>query len=273
MVGHDDEVGLVFAGHLEDFHVGDALAHDDFRPLETVEAREVELVDFFAHPGRMALDLRLVHAHALNGGDVHGVDDVELGLQFPGGLEREAEGVVGGVGEVGAEDDVREEVPAGGAGAVDDEHGALRLFRHGAHGVADDGAHPGGVGIARRAARAHDDEVGAQRAGEAQDFRGGHAHAHFHAEGLRAGFDLVGVGGVELLAHPLLIGLIGLFHVPAARIRDVGGEAARGHAVAMVERELRFLLFRQPESQLCGVVAAGRSRTRKQDVLEHGLTP
>ena len=89
-----------------------------------------------------------------------GVRDVQFGVQLAGGIQGETERMVGCFAEVGAEDDVREQVPAGGAGAVDDEHRAGGLLRHGAHRVAHDGAHTGGVGIAGGAARAHDDEIG-----------------------------------------------------------------------------------------------------------------
>ena len=222
----------------------------------------------------MALDLGLVHRHALDGRDVDGVRDVQFGVQLAGGIQGETERMVGCFAEVGAEDDVREQVPAGGAGAVDDEHRAGGLLRHGAHRVAHDGAHTGGVGIAGGAARAHDDEIGLDLAGVAQNFGGRHTHAQFHAEGAGTGFNLIGVGRIELFAHHLLIRLIRLLKAAAAGIGDVGGEPTGGDAAAMVERQFRLLLFRQPKSQFRGVVAAGRSRTRKQDVLEqHLATP
>ena len=142
------------------------------------------------------------------------------------------------------------------------------------HRVAHDGAHTGGVGIAGGAARAHDDEIGLDLAGVAQNFGGRHTHAQFHAEGAGTGFNLIGVGRIEFFAHHLLIRLIRLLKAAAAGIGDVGGEPTGGDAAAMVERQFRLLLFRQPKSQFRGVVAAGRSRTRKQDVLEqHLATP
>ena len=148
------------------------------------------------------------------------------------------------------------------------------LLRHGAHRVAHDGAHTGGIGIAGGAARAHDDEIGLDLTGVAQNFGGGHTHAQFHAEGAGTGFDLIGIGRIEFFAHHLLIRLIGLLEAAAAGIGNVGGEPPGGDAAAMVERQFRLLLFRQPKSQFRGVVAAGRSRTRKQDVLEqHLATP
>ena len=79
---------------------------------------------------------------------------------------------------------------------------------------------------------------------------------------------------LELDGDVTLRSFFRLLKAAAAGIGDVGGEPTGGDAAAMVERQFRLLLFRQPKSQFRGVVAAGRSRTRKQDVLEqHLATP
>ena len=115
---------------------------------------------FLAHLLGMALDLGLVHRHALDGRDVDGVRDVQFGVQLAGGIQGETERMVGCFAEVGAEDDVREQVPAGGAGAVDDEHRAGAFFATARTVLPTMERIRAALGIAIGAARAHDDEIG-----------------------------------------------------------------------------------------------------------------